>query len=149
MGDHGYYDENWNEITQHGRDVYGGREEMSEDYNTVHHQNFSSALSKVTLEKALRESQRAQAKVEKLLKAIQRFPEEFEIGTVLKFKHTFVRKVYNAYDLPPKAYDYVALRADNGFWYLTCSGSKTMNWEQLVEFIGDEPVTVMIENAAV
>jgi len=98
---------------------------------------------KLNLEKALRDLQRQQEMVEKLLRQTQRFPDEFPVGTVLKFKHVFMK--YGTIPVNSKVYDYVALRADNGFWYLTCAGSKTMNWEQLVEFIGDEEVTVMVE----
>jgi hypothetical protein len=131
MSDHGYFNENWDEVAHHGRDVYAPRT----DWGT------RKMSQKLNLEKALKEAQRAQANVEKLLKSMQRFPEEFEVGTVLKFKHTFTSYTAGS----RKKYDYVALRADNGFWYLTCAGSKTMTWENLVEFIGDENVTVMVD----
>lgn len=96
----------------------------------------------VRLSIELQKLRRQQEEVEHLLRQAQRFPEEFPIGTALKFKHVF----QNRYTGDPfsKAYDYVALRANNGFWYLTCNGSKTMTWEQLVEFIGDEPVARMV-----
>lgn len=98
---------------------------------------------KMNLEKALRDLAEQQATVAKLLKQTQRFPEEFPVGTVLKFKHVFMK--YGTIPVNARRYDYVALRANNGFWYLTCAGSKTMTWEQLLEFIGDEEVTVMVE----
>jgi len=99
------------------------------------------------LAKELANLQKQQERVAQLMKQLQRFPEEFPIGTALKFKHTFMK--YGTIPVNGVAYDYVALRANNGFWYLTCSGSKTMTWEQLVDFIGDEPVTILIEGETV
>jgi hypothetical protein len=119
-------------------------------YETEHEP--SGRVSKMTtqklnLEKALKDLARQQDTVQKLLQQAQRFPEEFEVGTVLKFKHVFMK--YGTIPVNSTKYDYVALRADNGFWYLTCSGSKTMTWDQLVEFIGDEEVNILVENATV
>jgi hypothetical protein len=150
VGDHGYYEENWDAITHQGRDVWA----YGEDESGHHHERIRKVTtSKINLEKALKEAQRAQAHLEKLLRQTQRFPEEFAVGTVLKFKHVFedsiVVRQMRSQGMDPTAYDYVALRADNGFWYLTCSGTKRMLWEQLVEFIGDEEVTVMVEGEKV
>lgn len=65
------------------------------------------------------------------LQRIQRFPEEEpEVGTVLGFKKKFAGD--------GTEYEYVALHASNGFWYLTGSfyreGARTkLSWNQLVE----------------
>lgn len=136
-------------------DSFWGDDEAEEDFDFATYETELEpcgrgwgkvTTSKLNLEKALKDLARQQDTVQKLLQQAQRFPEEFEVGTVLKFKHVFTGKSY-----PPvrKAYDYVALRADNGFWYLTCCGSKTMTWDQLVEFIGDEEVNILVENATV
>lgn len=140
MGDHGYYDENWDLIELHGKEVWG----RSYREGDAHMASMPRA-PKMNLEKALKDLAKQQATVQALLRQTQRFPDEFPVGTVLKFKHTFESARY----VEPKAYDYVALRAGNGFWYLTCSGSKTMTWENLLEFIGDEPVVIMNEGETV
>jgi len=106
------------------------------------------ATQKLNLEKALKDLKRQQETVEKLLRQTQRFPEEFPVGTVIKFKHLF--KNYYTRQLEeqggtPNKYDYAAIHASNHFWYLTCANTSRMTWEQLLEFIGDEEVTVMVE----
>jgi len=104
---------------------------------------------KLNLEKALKDLQRQQEAVSKLLKQTQRFPEEFPVGTVLKFRHVFENSVVvrnmRASGIEPVAYEYAALHADNGWWYLTCASTKRMLWDELIDFIGDEEVTVMVE----
>ena len=148
MNDHGYYDVNWDEITRHGQDVWadGPDDYLAElrVYPCGRKNGKGTAMTQqLNLEKALKDLAEQQETVAKLLRQTQRFPNEFPVGTVLKFKHVFMK--YGTISVNGVAYDYVALRANNGFWYLTCSGSKTMSWEQLVEFIGDEEVTIMVE----
>lgn len=140
-------------------DSFEGDEEDDEYWNEREEIEFDryeqecEMTNKLNLTKALKDLEKQQEVVAKLLKQTQRFPEEFPVGTVLKFKHVFENSSYvrnvRANGGEPIAYDYVALRANNGFWYLTCNGSKTMNWEQLVEFIGDEGVTMMVEGETI
>lgn len=149
MGDHGYYDENWNEVTHYGRDVWA----YGEDETGYHHERVRKVTNKINLEKALKDLARQQETVAKLLKQTQRFPEEFPVGTVLKFKHVFENSIavrnLRAQGKDPIAYEYVALRADNGWWYLTASGTTRMLWDELIQFIGEEEVTIMVEGDTV
>ena len=112
-----------------------------------------AAANSVTLARLAAKALDSSRAYEQALKVHMRFPEEFEIGTVLKFKHVFplsMAKVAAArrMGVEPEAvaYDYVAMRADNGFWYLTVSGVQRMAWQELVEFIGDEECAVVKKN---
>jgi len=113
----------------------------------------NAMTQKLNLEKALKDLQRQQEAVSKLLKQTQRFPEEFPVGTVLKFRHVFENSVVvrnmRASGIEPVAYEYAALHADNGWWYLTCASTKRMLWDELIDFIGDEEVTMMVEGEKV
>lgn len=80
----------------------------------------------------------AARELEEAARQYSRFGDEFEIGTVLKFKHQFT-----GYSSTGRVYDYVAMRADNGYWYLTCNGTSRMDWVQMVHFIGDQDCWVV------
>jgi hypothetical protein len=84
----------------------------------------------------------ASKKYEAAVKAHSRFgsiyDEEFLPGTIIRFKHTF-----NGNYGWDKAYDYAALLAENGYWYLTASNTLRMDWDALVEFIGDEEAHII------
>jgi hypothetical protein len=94
-----------------------------------------------------KEAELASKKYEAAVKAHSRFAdgEEYAPGTIIKFKHTFKNSDY--YSSVYKAYDYAALLAENGYWYLTCSNTNRMTWDELVEFIGDEEASIVLPNS--
>jgi hypothetical protein len=69
-----------------------------------------------------------------------RFSGEPNFGTVLAFRHTFPDST--------KEFGYVALRAENGRWYLTASSHRDqaspMTWGALRAFIGDAPCSKVL-----
>jgi hypothetical protein len=89
------------------------------------------------LERALTELEKAQAKVNEVMRMIRRFPEEPEVGTVLTFDKTYPGGWASKYT-------YAALRAPNGYWYLSSGyqGGGRHTWEELVETIGDSPCRI-------
>lgn len=51
--------------------------------------------------------------------------EEPEVGTIVRFTRKFGT---------PKAYDYAAIRADNGKWYITGGFTGAYTWDELLDF---------------
>lgn len=84
-------------------------------------------------ERAEKDIAEAQALLTKLRREL-RFGDEPEIGTTIRFPHSYGE---------PKFYVFVAYRAGNGLWYLTGRVTEAYTWEHLTAFIGDAPVTVL------
>jgi hypothetical protein len=79
---------------------------------------------------------------------IERFGGEPEIGTVIKFEHTFRRSSLVLAD--EMTYTYVAFRADNGLWYTTGKPKYgPIAWDELLTFIGDGRAWVLTEEREV
>lgn len=68
-----------------------------------------------------------------------RFPAEPPVGSVLRFNRTYDRKTSG-----PKSYDYVALRAENG-WHVTGRENALLPWEVLLERIADNDCALVAE----
>lgn len=104
------------------------------------------------IRRAIAKSQKAQADLEKLLAVLDRFHQEPEIGSVLKFKKTWPptpRQVAYANrtgdPVESSTYVYAAIRGTNNLWYVTTGGTSTLSWEQLGEFIGAGECWLMVE----
>lgn len=96
---------------------------------------------------------KASRELERVLALHTRFPEEPEIGTVLMFEITWPQTSRQIYQTrltgdpqTPNTYPYLAILGTNGMWYTTTSNHRMMSWEQLVEFIGDNPCWSMVKD---
>lgn len=86
--------------------------------------------------------QAARAALQQLLATVdkpRRFPEQPPIGSVLRFERTF-RPGSHA-----RSYDYVAFRAEPGWYFTSARSEGVLTWEQMVECIGDNPCWLVSE----
>lgn len=75
---------------------------------------------------------------------IERFGGEPEIGTTIKFEHTF--RQGGVFNPGNRTYTYVAYRAENGSWYTTGRPAHgPLAWETLLDFIADGRAWVLTE----
>lgn len=87
------------------------------------------------LARARQALEEAQEEIARLSRLVSRFPTEPSVGTVLRFSKKYTL-------LSGSRYTYVALSAGRDRWFLTGNKTAALTWENLVDFIGDEPCSV-------
>jgi hypothetical protein len=99
-----------------------------------------------SLAKAQAAFDKAAADLQAQINKLQRFPSEYEVGTVLVFTKTYPdERAYQMGEDREREYTYAALRTDAG-WFTTAQRNGQFNghmtWADLVEAIGDSPCAV-------
>lgn len=81
---------------------------------------------------------RRAAEIARLEEKLAARPEQPPVDAVIAFEHVYPNS--------PKAYNFVAYQAVEGWWYISQSnyrgGMPRMKWDDLLDFVGDEEIYI-------
>lgn len=95
------------------------------------------------LNQLLKEAASITKSIQKIVKMYERWEEEPEVGSVIKFDKTFGRgRTASEFSIVFQTYTYVAVRIGDQ-WFVTGSETRPRDWNEMVEFIGDSPAELV------